>query len=127
MNIGDLRKIIHEEMVKVMREELREILTEAVEVIQEQKAEPKPLKRPSRLADILQEEETPSEPKSISNLLQETARNMSREDYRTINEQQVAPAQPTMTGLPDFVAAAAMKAKAIFDKSNEKDLERHGL
>ena len=122
MNIGDLRKIIHEEMVKVMREELREILTEAVEVIQEQKAEP----RPTRLAEIIQEEEVePQQPRSITNLLQETARNMSREDYRAINEQP-KPAQPAMTGLPDFVAAAAIKAKAIFDKSNEKDLERHG-
>lgn len=123
MNIGDLRKIIHEEMVKVMREELREILTEAVEVIQEQKTVPVSPKRSSRLADILQEE-TVNEPKSISNLLQETARNMSREDYKAMNEQ---PVQPTMTGLPDFIASAAMKAKAIFDKSNEKDLERHGL
>ena len=123
MNIGDLRKIIHEEMVKVMREELREILTEAVEVIQEQKAEP----RPTRLAEIIQEEEVePQQPRSITNLLQETARNMGREELKAFSAQPAQLQQPT-TGLPDFVAAAAMKAKAIFDKSNEKDLERHGL
>ena len=113
MKVEDLRKIIYEEVVKAMRAEFREILTEAVEVIQEQKTVPVSPERSSRLADILQEE-TVSEPKSISNLLQETARNMSRGDYKAMNEQ---PVQPTMTGLPDFIASAAMKAKTIFDKS----------
>ena len=127
MNIEDLKKIIHEEMVKVMREELREILTEAVEVIQEQKAEPVQHKKLARLANIVQEEETGyQQPRSITNLLQETARNMSREDLKTFSAQPKQP-QQTMSGLPDFVAAAAMKAKAIFDKSNEKDLERYGI
>ena len=124
MNIGELRKIIYEEVVKAMRAEFREILTEAVTVVEEQKPVQK---TPARLSELFPVERK-SEPKTIEDILQETARGMNREDYRALmGESQQPQQQSTVPGLPDFLTKAVQNAKNILDASNQKDLERHGL
>ena len=66
MNVGDLRKIIYEEVVKAMREEFREILVEAVQSVGNQTSR-EDHRTVTRIADIVQEE---AKPKTISNLLE---------------------------------------------------------
>lgn len=115
MTVSELRKILHEEVVKAIREELREILTEAV-----QKSENIVQNPLQELRENMDSEENTS----ISRLLQETASSMDREDYRNLTERSP---EPKMTGMPDFIALAASKAKAVLDASNLKDRERHGI
>lgn len=115
MTVSELRKILHEEVVKAIREELREILTEAV-----QKSENIVQNPLQELRENMDSEESTS----ISRLLQETASSMGREDYRNLIERSP---EPKMTGMPDFIVSAASKAKAILDASNLKDRERHGI
>lgn len=116
MTVSELRKILHEEVVKAIREELREILTEAVQV-----SEDMSFKNPLQ---ELRENVDSEESTSISRLLQETASSMGREDYRNLIERSP---EPKMTGMPDFIVSAASKAKAILDASNLKDREKHGI
>ena len=136
MNIGELRKIIHEEVVKAMREELRDILTEAALTLEEQRqASRAPRSMPVRLTDIVQEqEEEVAQPKSIMSMLQETATGMTREDYKAftgagemVRSSQPQSSQPIMAGMPDFMTRAITNAKGVLDASNQRDLERHGL
>lgn len=129
MNIGELRKIIYEEVVKAMRAEFREILTEAVTTVGEQRQAPQaPKTMPVRLADIVQEQEV-GQPRSLTSLLQETATGMTREDYKafTGTEQQVQQSQSVIAGMPDFLSKAIANAKGVFDASNRKDSERYGV
>ena len=123
MNIGELKKIIYEAVVKAMREEFREILAEAVEVVKEQR----PVEgTPARLSDLFQVEEK-SGPKSIENILQETALGMKREDYKAILGESQQEQKPVMPGIPDFLSKAITNAKGVLDASNRKDQERHGV
>lgn len=123
MKVEDLRKIIYEEVVKAMRAEFREILTEAVDIVKEQK----PVQRtPVRLSDLIQVEES-SSPKSIESILQETAQGMKREDYKALLGESQQVQKPVMPGMPDFLSKAISNAKGVFDKSNRVDLERHGV
>ena len=123
MKVEDLRKIIYEEVVKAMRAEFREILTEAVDVVKEQKPVEK---APTRLADLIQVEES-SSPKSIESILQETAQGMKREDYKALMGESQQVQKPVMPGMPDFLSKAISNAKGIFDASKQVDIERHGV
>lgn len=123
MKVEDLRKIIYEEVVKAMRAEFREILTEAVDVVKEQKPVEK---APARLSDLIQVEES-SSPKSIESILQETAQGMKREDYKALMGESQQVQKPVMPGMPDFLSKAISNAKGIFDASKQVDIERHGV
>lgn len=133
MNIADLRKIIYEEVVKAMREELRDILVEAVEAVKDQPQQYLEEQAPALETYIgFKPEKTKPGTKSITNILQETAQTMGKDDYRNLlgGEQPVVTesARPgNMAGMPSFIATAAAKAKAVLDKSNEKDRKRNAL
>lgn len=135
MDVKQFRQIIREEIKKAMQEELRDILTEAVEIASrpeqpQQHTQPQPRK-------VVQHTEIEEQTvRGLSSLLQDTASSMSQDDYRdvlgadsmvskpdfdTLEEGVAAPASTDV--LPDFVARAA----EIFAAANEKDRERHGV
>lgn len=129
MNINDLRKIISEEVskavTKVFRSEIRDILVEVLE-----KQEFQDTQR------IVKEEEVVPN-KGLSAILQETKRGMSRDDYRNfLGDNNSIAFKPStvleekkdhIPGMPDFLARAALQAKAVLDLSNQKDKEKNGL
>lgn len=139
MNISDLRKIIHEEVVKAMREEFREILLEAVQIQDNKSTVPQISPRQTTSPKV----EKPRQTISISEMLQETAKGMNRDDYKALFEGQTltsdmvsrgATGLGTQTGIPeqvsempDFISRAIGSAKAILDTSLQKDIERHAL
>lgn len=118
MTIEHLRKVIHEEVVKAMREELREILTEAV-------SGPKDSLQESLNISKVGEKRTQRQPSSISDLLKETADKMKSEDFRDLLPSGEVKQQFSV--VPNFLSEAIMKAGAVFNKSKEKDKERYGL
>lgn len=129
MNINDLRKIISEEVSKavtrVFRSEIRDILVEVLEKQEDQDTQ-----------RIVREEEVVPN-KGLSAILQETKRGMSRDDYRnflgdnssiTFSPSTVLEEKKScVPGMPDFLARAALQAKAVLDLSNQKDKEKNGL
>ena len=129
MNINDLRKIISEEVskavTKVFRSEIRDILVEMLE-----KQEYQDIQR------IVKEEEVAPN-KGLSDILQETKRVMSRDDYRNfLGDNSSVAFRPStvleekknyIPGMPDFLARAALQAKTVLDLSNQKDKEKNGL
>ena len=119
MTIEHLRKVIHEEVVKAMREELREILTEAVSGPKDS------LQESLNTSKVGGEKRTQRQPSSISDLLKETADKMKSEDFRDLLPSGEVKQQ--FSGVPNFLSEAIMKAGAVFNKSKEKDKERYGL
>lgn len=136
MKLEELRKIIHEEVVKAIREEVRDILTEAVEIASRPQGKPTvhqaAVKKP-----VIQKEESTSM-SFLGDILQETAREMTKTDYRDIMGEPVVVETPgqqlfenvekpsvvsSEDSLPDFV----QRAKAVFDAAVEVDKTRHAV
>ena len=124
MNIKDLKAVIKECVREVMQEELREILTEAVEIAS--KPEQPTYARPRSVAQYMPD--LGSElGAGLSDLLQETAQSMTSADYAAVMGNTKPPVPDfgmigaeeqtysTMSDLPPF----AMKAKQIFDAANK--------
>ena len=136
MDVKQFRQIIREEVRKAMQDELRDILTEAVEIASRPEqphshTQPQPGK-------VVQPEEIEEQRtvKSLSTLLQDTAASMSQDDYRDVLGADSTVTKPDFgvieesTGAPtssDVLPVFAARAAEIFAAANEKDRERHGV
>ena len=141
MKLDQLRKIIREEVRAAVKEELQEMLTEAVRV-----ASTPETKKPTNMYQAIEK----GQPKkwsygksaSLDEMLQQTASEMTTEDYRTVinaNSAGVqAPnfAQRTASQLSGAGAGLDLstvpgldlsRSKAILDAANKKTKERAGL
>ncbi len=142
MKVQELKKIIREEVKAAIKEELQDMLNEAVKVASTPSTPSTPVKQPA--------------PKKVNygtggleDLLEDTRSSMSSDDYRNVvsmdssmvskpnftsmmaNQTGMVGEQPTFTGNEpgidlsqlDFVA----KAKSVLDKSYQKDKDRSGI
>ena len=140
MKLNQLRKIIREEVRSAVKEELQDILNEAVKhastPVVENKQQKVTMPTPSKLNPVAGN-------KSIDEMLKQTAEGMTNEDYRTVfngtsdmvqgmpnmaasmaNQMGMSSAQPGMDiSQLDFVK----KAGQVFKASNEKDKQRAGI
>ena len=141
MKLDELRKIIREEVRSAVKDEIQDMLTEAVKVASAPtKMQPAPQAgntswsapkaKPQHLGDPIME------------MLNQTKASMTQQDY-----QQVISMDSTMVSKPNFAHSMASqmgmtgpqpgldlsqldfvsKAKAVFDASNKKDKERKGF
>jgi len=143
MKLDQLRKIIREEVRAAVKEELQEMLTEAVKIASE----------PSKPSKQKANEYTPITQKDISRtwstgklntgtvpleeMLQQTAVSMTRNDYKDIvgaKPPTTAASMATQMGMTESAGPMpglditnldfVNKAKAVLDKSYEKDKGR---
>lgn len=142
MKLNQLRKIIREEVKAAVKEELQDILNEAVKVastpINETKSSNTQMPTP-----------TPTNPvatgnKSINEMLKQTADNMTNEDYKSVFNG----TSNMVTGMPNMATSMAnqmnmgsgnqpgldisnldfvKKAGAVFNASVSKDKQKAGL
>lgn len=141
MKLDELRKIIREEVRSAVKDEIQDMLTEAVKVAS----------APSKMQPAPQAGNTSwSAPKAkpqhlgdpIMEMLNQTKASMTQQDY-----QQVISMDSSMVSKPNFAHSMASqmgmtgpqpgldlsqldfvsKAKAVFDASNKKDKERKGF
>ena len=141
MKLDELRKIIREEVRSAVKDEIQDMLTEAVKVASAPtKMQPAPQAgntswsapkaKPQHLGDPIME------------MLNQTKASMTQQDY-----QQVISMDSSMVSKPNFAHSMASqmgmtgpqpgldlsqldfvsKAKAVFDASNKKDKERKGF
>ena len=128
MTVDALRKIIHEEVRKAIREELGNMLSEIRGDNQVSSLE--------FLSEKQQESKSKEGLFDIKNILQETRKSMTREDYReimggnkvcceksTVSESIDDNGSSLVNELPSF----AKNAKAIFEASKNVDKTRNGL
>lgn len=119
---GIIRQVVREEVRSGMSEMLREILTEAVEIASRPE-EVKPVleRRPNMMETIHPEGDSDS----ITDLLRETQKSMTREDYTNIQEGAGTVtsgfAEPGTAPVGDELPSFAKNAKAIFDASFKHD------
>ncbi|MFZ9219905.1 MAG: hypothetical protein ACO22Y_00215 [Sediminibacterium sp.] len=138
MKLEELRKVIREEIKLAFREELKDVLIEAVQIAStpsnvqvESVSTPAPQSKPSLpkqpaykptgnpLEDMLQMTKASMTKTEASNFLGESTGAVIPNLASTTASQ----LGRSVNGLPDF----AMKAKAILDASYKKDKERHGV
>ena len=141
MKVTELKKIIREEVKAAIREELQEMLTEAVSIAS----------KPVNEAPVQRTQAPKQQPKAsnltfnagaMDSMLQATAAAMTNDDYKNavnmdssmIKKPNYASTISNQMGLSgnepgldlsslDFV----QKAKSVLDASMEKDRARHGL
>lgn len=154
MKISQLRNIIQEEVRKAIREELADILTEAVEIA----SRPKEVKEldykwstPAKKQVSEKQEFTPkwnpiekkaptfnTGNKMLDEMLGQTAKTAPTSDLRAMSNpgnnmassmahQMVAENQGPQPGIDISKLGFVNKAKAVLDASYEKDASRHGL
>lgn len=142
MKLNQLRKIIREEVKAAVKEELQDILNEAVKVASTPINEAKSL-------NTQMPTPTPTNPvaggsKSINEMLKQTADNMTNEDYKTVFNG----SSDMVTGMPSMATSMAnqmnmnagnqpgldianldfvKKAGAVFNASVAKDKQKAGL
>lgn len=142
MKLNQLRKIIREEVKAAVKEELQDILNEAVKVASTPTNEAKSL-------NTQMPTPTPTNPvaggsKSINEMLKQTADNMTNEDYKTVFNG----SSDMVTGMPSMATSMAnqmnmnagnqpgldianldfvKKAGAVFNASVAKDKQKAGL
>ena len=142
MKLNQLRKIIREEVKAAVKEELQDILNEAVKVASTPTNEAKSLNTQMPIP-------TPTNPvaggsKSINEMLKQTADNMTNEDYKTVFNG----SSDMVTGMPNMATSMAnqmnmnagnqpgldianldfvKKAGAVFNASVAKDKQKAGL
>ena len=142
MKLNQLRKIIREEVKAAVKEELQDILNEAVKVASTPTNEAKSLSTQMPTP-------TPTNPvaggsKSINEMLKQTADNMTNEDYKTVFNG----SSDMVTGMPNMATSMAnqmnmnagnqpgldianldfvKKAGAVFNASVAKDKQKAGL
>jgi len=143
MKLDQLRKIIREEVRAAVKEELQEMLTEAVKIASEPST-PKVQKfneyKPITQKDISRTWSTGklnTGTVPLEEMLQQTAANMSRNDYKDIigaKPPSTAASMATQMGMTESAGPMpgldisnldfVNKAKAVLDKSYEKDKSR---
>lgn len=140
MKLNQLRKIIREEVRSAVKEELQDILNEAVKVASTPINE---YKQP----EVVVPKPTPTTPvagkKSLEQMLQQTKSSMTNEDYRTV----INGTSNMVNGMPNMASSMSTqmginagkqpgidisnldfvkKAGAILDASNQKDKAKAG-
>jgi hypothetical protein len=140
MKLNQLRKIIREEVRSAVKEELQDILNEAVKVASTPINE---YKQP----EVVIPKPTPTTPvagkKSLEQMLQQTKSSMTNEDYRTV----INGTSNMVSGMPNMASSMSTqmginagkqpgidisnldfvkKAGAILDASNQKDKAKAG-
>lgn len=142
MKLDSLRKVIREEVKTAIREELQDMLTEAVKIASAPSTEKNDGYKPVVEKDLKRTwSKGPLNPAvgGIESMLEQTAASMTQADYRNvINADSSAVSAPNMAssmassmgmtgpapGLDlsklDFLG----KAKSILDAANKKDVER---
>ena len=135
MKLNQLRKIIREEVKAAVKEELQDILNEAVKVASTPTNE-------AKSSNVAMPKPSPTNPvatgkKSIDEMLKQTANNMTNEEYRNV----FTGTSDMVTGMPNMASTVANqmnmnsgnqpgldisnldfvnKAKAVLDLSNKK-------
>ncbi len=135
MKLNQLRKIIREEVKAAVKEELQDILNEAVKVASTPTNE-------AKSSNVAMPKPSPTNPvatgkKSIDEMLEQTANNMTNEEYRNV----FTGTSDMVTGMPNMASTVANqmnmnsgnqpgldisnlefvnKAKAVLDLSNKK-------
>tara|TARA_R100001509_G_scaffold41780_2_gene22426 strand:+ start:3168 stop:3587 length:420 start_codon:yes stop_codon:yes gene_type:complete len=135
MKLNQLRKIIREEVKAAVKEELQDILNEAVKVASTPTNE-------AKSSNVTMPKPSPTNPvatgkKSIDEMLKQTANNMTNEEYRNV----FTGTSDMVTGMPNMASTVANqmnmnsgnqpgldisnldfvnKAKAVLDLSNKK-------
>lgn len=152
MKLDQLRQIIREEVRAAVKEELQDVINEAVKIASKPTTEESSIvaKKPSRqeLAEMVGLK-TPPKPtnieftknESINSMLQQTQKSMTNEDY-----QQVFTGTSDMVAKPNFASSMAnqmgmsgaqpgldiskldfvSKAKSVLDLAKKKDKQRAG-
>jgi len=142
MKLNQLRKIIREEVRSAVKEELQDILNEAVKVASTPTNE-------TKSSNTKMPTPTPTNPvaggtKSIQEMISQTANNMTNEDYKTV----INGTSDMVTGMPNMATSMASqmnmnagnqpgldisnldfvkKAGAVFNASEKKDKQKAGL
>lgn len=114
MKKTELQKIIYEEVKKALREEIRDILVEAVQIASV------PEKPQTVSREVEPSNYSPKGNSGVVDILKETARSMTRQDYRDFagigeRESTVLSNIGIDSELPSFAANAA----AIFEASEQ--------
>ena len=155
MKLAELRKIIREEVRAAVKEEVQDMLTEAIKIASAPtKMQPAPIAGQTSWSAPKQAQKIQSDP--IMEMLNMTKKSMTAEDYNQVmsmdstnvakpNFAQSMASQMGMTGTTNHNMASQIgmtgehhgldlsqlgfvkKAKAVFDASNEKDKTRQGL
>lgn len=138
MTLEELRKVLHEEVVKALREEVRDILVEAVEIASRPSTTPTVPVQKSRTEPV---EEKYKSNRGLGSILQETAEEMTHSDYASLMGNPVqrpdfdkigGHEEDDMTTVDSFIGEGQLpsfvkNAKAILEASNQIDRERHGV
>ena len=151
MKLDQLRKIIREEVRSAVKEELQEVMNEAVKAA----SAPNTLATPYKTIQVETQKPSPTNPvmgkTSLDEMLQMTRNNMTNEEYKTIfsgnannaiggvpqvngtprqnvanslaNQMQMSPGSGIDISQLDFVK----KAGDVLKASNEKDKQKAGI
>lgn len=141
MKIDQLRKIIREEVRAAVKEELQDVLTEAVRVASQPEIQPQ---KPQVQTKEAPKQRSFGKNASLDEMLQQTAKTMTSEEYKNVyggtsdmvQKPNFASAMASQMGMTestgpmpgldisnlDFVS----KAKNVFDASVKKDRQRAG-
>lgn len=146
MKLDQLRKIIREEVKNAVKEELQDILNEAVKIASTpNKYSPAPKTGTSDWSAAKKPTNLDFSNSSIGSMLEQTRASMSGQDYRN-----VVNADSSLVKRPNFAASMASnmgmtenagpmpgidiskldfvsKAKSILDLSNKKDKQKAGI
>ena len=136
MKVELLRKLIREEVKAAMKEELQEIMNEAV------RAASTPTK-PIKKVAVEEKKSTPVTKGSIDEMLQMTKTSMTSEDYRSIGNfdssqvprsnmagamaSQMNISAGNQPGIDLSTIPGLSKAKQVLDAAYEKDAQKTGL
>ena len=142
MKVEILRKLIREEVRAAVKEDLQDIMNEAVKIA----SQPVTEKSSVTVTPYVKVEAKPEKVKvgqdPIMSMLEQTRKSMTNEDYRTIinmdssavtgspmagNVMNQMSRQGAMPGLDISQLGFVNKAKDVLAASNKKDLERKGL
>ena len=143
MKLDQLRKIIREEVKAAVKEELQEMLTEAVRVASQPDAKPNVQKFESQTK--IQEVQTAKSSDPIAEMIKQTKASMSNDEYRNVisgtsdmvQKPNFAEMMASNMGMVDSSRPApgldisqfdfVKKAGAVYKASVEKDKQKYGV
>jgi len=143
MKLDQLRKIIREEVKAAVKEELQEMLTEAVRVASQPDAKPNVQKFESQTK--IQEVQTAKSSDPIAEMINQTKASMNNDEYRNVisgtsdmvQKPNFAEMMASNMGMVDSGRPApgldisqfdfVKKAGAVYKASLEKDKEKYGV
>lgn len=139
MKLDQLRNIIREEVRSAVKEELQEVMNEAV------KAASTPTITTAPVKAIQVEKQTPTSTNPIMEMLEQTKASMSPEEYKNVyagtsdmvqkpnfatsmaNQMGMTHSNGKAPGLDISKFDFVQKAGSVYNKSIEKDKQKHGV